>query len=182
VALDGAAVATVLTYNPPARIAAILLSMAGWILVAGAYDLAAWQVKPLGIAAGLLAGLAFAVYSIMGRAAAQRNMPAWSTLLYIFFVAAVFLLLYRVIPISRDLQHLPRIHLVRVGDVVGRFERFEGNAEAQGDFEERISLLHHVGPLCFRGRGLRAFRLTARDTQHLTGEDLIRVGDLIQLL
>lgn len=66
--------------------------------MAGAYDLSAWQGNPLGIAAGLLAGLAFAVYSIMGRAAAQRNMPAWSTLLYTFLAAAVFLLLYQVIP------------------------------------------------------------------------------------
>jgi len=114
VALDGAAVATVLAYNSAAftallawrifgerlsraKIIAILLSMAGCILVAGAYDPAAWLVNPLGIAAGLVAGLAFAVYSIMGRAAAQRNMPAWSTLLYIFLAAAVFLLLYQVI-------------------------------------------------------------------------------------
>jgi len=115
VALDGAAVATVLAYNSAAftallawrlfgerlsraKIIAILLSMAGCILVAGAYDPAAWQVNPLGIAAGLVAGLAFAVYSIMGRAAAQRNMPAWGTLFYIFLAAAVFLLLYQVIP------------------------------------------------------------------------------------
>jgi drug/metabolite transporter (DMT)-like permease len=115
VALDGAAVATVLAYNSPAftallawrffgerlspaKVVAILLSMAGCILVSGAYDLAAWQVNPLGIAAGLLAGLAFAVYSIMGKAAAQRNMPAWSTLLYIFLGAAAFLLLYQLIP------------------------------------------------------------------------------------
>jgi drug/metabolite transporter (DMT)-like permease len=76
---------------------AILLSMAGCILVSGAYDATAWQVNPLGIAAGLLAGLAFAVYSILGRTAAQRNMSAWSTLLYIFLTAAVLLLLYQVI-------------------------------------------------------------------------------------
>jgi drug/metabolite transporter (DMT)-like permease len=114
VALDGAAVATVLAYNSPAftallawrffgerlsaaKIVAILLSMAGCILVSGAYDATAWQVNPLGIAAGLLAGLAFAVYSILGRTAAQRNMSAWSTLLYIFLTAAVLLLLYQVI-------------------------------------------------------------------------------------
>jgi drug/metabolite transporter (DMT)-like permease len=114
VALTGAAVATVLAYNSPAftallawwlfrerlsraKIAAILFCLAGCILVAGAYDLAVWQGNPLGIAAGLLAGLAFAVYSITGRVAAQRNMPAWSTLLYTFFAAAVFLLLYQVV-------------------------------------------------------------------------------------
>jgi drug/metabolite transporter (DMT)-like permease len=115
VALDGAAVATVLVYNSPAftallawrlfgerlspaKILAIILSMAGCILVAGAYNPAVWLVNPLGIAAGLLAGLAFSVYTIMGRSAARRNMPAWSTMLYAFFAAAVFLLLYQVIP------------------------------------------------------------------------------------
>jgi drug/metabolite transporter (DMT)-like permease len=115
VALDGAAVATVLAYSSPAytallawrlfgerlspaKIAAILLSLAGCILVSGAYDAAVWQVNPLGIAAGLVAGLAFAIYSIMGRAAAQRDMPTWSTLLYTFLGAAVFLLLYQLIP------------------------------------------------------------------------------------
>jgi drug/metabolite transporter (DMT)-like permease len=115
VALTGAAVATVLAYNSPAftallswrlygerlsraKILAIMLSLVGCILVSGAYNLAAWQVNPLGIAAGLLAGLAFAVYSIMGRAAAQHNMPTWGTLLHVFSVAAVFLLLYQVIP------------------------------------------------------------------------------------
>jgi len=115
VALTGAAVATVLAYNSPAftallawwlfgerlspaKIVAVVLSMAGCLLVAGAYDLAVWQVNPLGIGAGLLAGLAFAVYSIMGRAAAQRRMPTWSTLLYTFLTAAVFLLLYQLIP------------------------------------------------------------------------------------
>jgi drug/metabolite transporter (DMT)-like permease len=112
VALTGAAVATVLAYNSPAftallawwlfgerlspaKIVAVVLAMAGCLLVAGAYDLAVWQVNPLGIGAGLLAGLAFAVYSIMGRAAAQRRMPTWSTLLYTFLTAAVFLLLYQ---------------------------------------------------------------------------------------
>jgi drug/metabolite transporter (DMT)-like permease len=114
VALTGAAVATVLAYNSPAftallawwffgerlspaKIVAVVLSMAGCILVAGAYDLAVWRVNPLGIGAGLLAGLAFAVYSIMGKAAAQRRMPTWSTLLYTFFTAAVFLFLYQLI-------------------------------------------------------------------------------------
>jgi drug/metabolite transporter (DMT)-like permease len=116
VALDGAAVATVLVYNSPAftalltwrffgerlsraKIVAISLSLIGCVLVAGAYDLAVWRVNRLGIAAGLVAGFAFAVYSVMGKAAAQRNMPAWSTLLYIFLTATVFLLLYQVIPV-----------------------------------------------------------------------------------
>jgi drug/metabolite transporter, DME family len=93
VALDGAAVATVLAYSSlaftallawrifaerlsRAKIAAIVFSLVGCILVSGAYDLAVWQINPVGIVAGLLAGVAFAAYSVMGRAAAQRSMPA----------------------------------------------------------------------------------------------------------
>jgi drug/metabolite transporter (DMT)-like permease len=136
VALDGAAVATVLAYNSPAftallawrffgerlsaaKIMAILLSMAGCILVSGAYDATAWQVNPLGIAAGLLAGLAFAVYSILGRTAAQRNMSAWGTLLYIFLTAAVLLLLYQVIfALIPGLDMSPNLMALR-GSVTG---------------------------------------------------------------
>jgi drug/metabolite transporter (DMT)-like permease len=135
VALDGAAVATVLVYNSPAFTAllawrffgerlspaiilAILLSMAGCLLVAGAYDLAVWRVNPLGIAAGLLSGLAFAVYSILGRAAADRNMPPWSTLLYTFLLASGFLLLYQVIPALIPAAGTS-LDLLALGDSIG---------------------------------------------------------------
>lgn len=115
VALTGAAVATVLAYNSaaftaiiawrvfgerlgPVKILAVLLSLGGCVLVAGAYDPAAWRVNPLGLASGLLAGLAFALYSVMGRAAHRRNIPTWTTMLYIFGSAAVFLLLFQIVP------------------------------------------------------------------------------------
>ena len=111
VALNGAAVATVLAYSSPAftaiagwklfgerldgiKILAVVLSIIGCVFVSGAYDLAAWQVNPLGIVTGLLAGVAFAVYSLMGKAASQRNINPWTTLLYIFACAAMFLLFY----------------------------------------------------------------------------------------
>jgi drug/metabolite transporter (DMT)-like permease len=114
VALDGAAVATVLAYSSPAftalvgwklygerldwtKITAVLLSIAGCAFVSGAYDLAAWQVNPVGIMAGLLAGVAFAGYSLMGKAASHRDINPWTTLLYIFALAAGFLLAYDLI-------------------------------------------------------------------------------------
>jgi drug/metabolite transporter (DMT)-like permease len=111
VALDGAAVATVLAYSSPgftallawrlfgepltkSKLLAILLSIAGCVLVSGAYDPGAWQVNPLGIVAGLLAGVAFALYSILGKQAAHRALNSWSVMLYTFLCAACFLLLY----------------------------------------------------------------------------------------
>jgi drug/metabolite transporter (DMT)-like permease len=111
VALDGAAVATVLAYSSPAftalagwklfgerlgwlKILAVILSIAGCVFVSGAYDLATWQLNPLGIVTGLLAGVAFAVYSLMGKAASHRDINPWTTLLYIFACAAMFLLFY----------------------------------------------------------------------------------------
>lgn len=115
VALDGAAVATVLSYNSAAftavlawwflgerlngvKVAAVLLSLGGCVLVAGAYDTAVWRLNPLGLTAGLLAGATFAFYSIMGRTAAKRNIPPWSTMFCIFLTAAGFLLLFQTAP------------------------------------------------------------------------------------
>ena len=111
VALDGAAVATVLAYSSPAftalaswklfgerldgiKIAAVVLSIVGCAFVSGAYDPSAWQINPLGIITGLLAGVAFAGYSLMGKEAAHRDINPWTTLLYVFAFAAMFLLAY----------------------------------------------------------------------------------------
>jgi DME family drug/metabolite transporter len=110
VALNGAAVATVLAYSSPAytallgwrlfgeqlnavKIAAVCLSIIGCALVSGAHSLAAWQVNPLGIGVGLLAGVAFAAYSLFGKASSQRGVEAWTAMLYTFSFAAFFLLL-----------------------------------------------------------------------------------------
>ena len=109
VAFNGAAVATVLAYSSPGftailgwrifgeklggwKILAVLLSLAGTVLVSGAYDPQAWRLNPLGVATGLVSGLAFAGYSLMGKAASQRGINPWTTLLYTFGFAAVFLL------------------------------------------------------------------------------------------
>jgi drug/metabolite transporter (DMT)-like permease len=111
VAFDGAAVATVLAYSSPAftaiagwklygerldwiKIVAVLFSIAGCVFVSGAYNRAAWQVNPFGIITGLLAGVAFAGYSLMGKAASQRDINPWTTLLYVFAFGAALLLVY----------------------------------------------------------------------------------------
>jgi len=115
VALNGAAVATVLAYGSPAltaiagwrlfgerldaiKVFAITLGIAGCVFVSGAYTPGAWQVNPWGITTGLLAAVAYAAYSLLGKAAAHRHIYPWTSLLYTFAFGAMFLLLYNVVP------------------------------------------------------------------------------------
>ena len=93
VKLDGAAVATVLVYSSAGftallarwlyserlrlpKVAAVVLSLGGCVLVSGAYDLRMWRLNPLGITVGLLSGLPFAVYSLMGRENERRQLDS----------------------------------------------------------------------------------------------------------
>jgi drug/metabolite transporter (DMT)-like permease len=115
VALNGAAVATVLVYSSTAftailgrmifseelgrvKILAVIFSLAGMVLVSGAYIPGIWQVNLLGILTGSLAGLGYAGYSLMGRASANRQINPWTALLYIFGFGSVFLLAYNLLP------------------------------------------------------------------------------------
>jgi drug/metabolite transporter (DMT)-like permease len=72
----------------------VLLSLTGCVLVSGAYDPTAWQVNGLGIITGLLTGLAFASYSLMGRSAAKRSINPWTAMLYGFGGATLIILLF----------------------------------------------------------------------------------------
>jgi len=47
---------------------------------------------------GILSGLCYAVYSLMGRSASQRGLNPWTTLVYTFGFAAIFLLGVNLIP------------------------------------------------------------------------------------
>ncbi len=117
VGLNGAAVSTVLVYSSPAftailgwwffsdrvgvvKIIAVLLSLIGCVFISGAYDSSAWQVNTIGIVTGLLSGLGFAGYSIMGKASAERSINPWTAMLYSFGFAALFLLLYNLFPVN----------------------------------------------------------------------------------
>ncbi|MCC6956012.1 MAG: DMT family transporter [Anaerolineales bacterium] len=111
VALNGAAVSTVLAYSSAAftailgwwllgeslgavKIVAVTLSFLGCIFVSGAYDPSTWQLNPVGIITGLASGIFFASYSLMGKAASDRSINPWTTLLYAFAGAAVFIFLF----------------------------------------------------------------------------------------
>lgn len=115
VALNGAAVATVLAYSSAAftallarwllherldwaKLVAVTLCLAGCVLVAGALNPAAWAANPLGILTGVGTGLGFAVYSLMGRATARHGLNPWTVLLYTFAFAAVFLFGVNLLP------------------------------------------------------------------------------------
>jgi drug/metabolite transporter (DMT)-like permease len=116
VTLTGAAVATVLVYSSGGftallgwlilkeplglkKILAVVLSLLGCVLVSGATDPAQWQANALGIVTGILSGLLYAIYSLMGRKASQKDLNPWTTLFYTFGFAALFLLTINLLPI-----------------------------------------------------------------------------------
>jgi drug/metabolite transporter (DMT)-like permease len=108
VALNGAAVATVLAYSSAAftallgwwllnerldwaKLLAIAVCLSGCALVAEALNPDAWGSNLGGILAGALTGLAYAGYSLMGRSASQRGLNPWTTVLYTFGFASLYL-------------------------------------------------------------------------------------------
>ncbi|MCJ7825866.1 MAG: EamA family transporter [Anaerolineales bacterium] len=110
VALNGAAVATVLCYSSPAitaliawrlwgeplglrTILAITLGLTGCIILSGAYSPAQWDVNPAGIIIGLSSGFLFAAYSLLGKTASHRGLNPWTTMTYTFAFATVFMFL-----------------------------------------------------------------------------------------
>ena len=115
VVLNGAAVSTVLAYCSAGftallgrwllkerldaiKLLAVAFSLAGSVLVANALDPLAWSSNAVGILIGILSGLCYAFYSLMGRSAAQRGLNAWTTILYTFGFAAVFLVFFNLFP------------------------------------------------------------------------------------
>ena len=115
VVLNGAAVSTVLAYCSAGftallgwwllkerldavKLMAVAFSLGGSVLVANALDPLAWSANTVGIIIGILSGLCYAVYSLMGRSAAGRGLNPWTTILYTFGFAAVFLFVFNLIP------------------------------------------------------------------------------------
>jgi drug/metabolite transporter (DMT)-like permease len=115
VSLVGAALSTVLVYCSAgftallgwwllkerldwSKLLAVAVCLGGCFLVSGALDQAAWRASVVGVLAGTLSGLCHAIYSLMGRSASQRGLNAWTTVLYTFGFAALFLLLFNLLP------------------------------------------------------------------------------------
>jgi drug/metabolite transporter (DMT)-like permease len=114
VALNGAAVSTVLAYCSAAftallgwwllkerlgwgKLLAVALCIGGCVFVSGALSPDAWRVNLPGIITGILSGLFYAIYSLMGRSASQRGLNPWTTLVYTFGFAAVFLMTFNLL-------------------------------------------------------------------------------------
>jgi drug/metabolite transporter (DMT)-like permease len=117
VAISGASIATVLVYSSGAftailgflflrenlgwpKIVAIVISFTGCLFVANALNLTEWNTNPLGIILGILSGVLYAIYSLLGRKASQRDLNPWTTLFYSFLFAAVILLMLNLLPID----------------------------------------------------------------------------------
>lgn len=113
VALVGAAISTVLAYSSAgftvllgrwllkerlslAKLLAVASTLGGCVLVSGALDAGLPRSSLPGILAGVLSGLGYAGYSLMGRAASRRGLNPWTTVLYTFGVAAVVLGIFNV--------------------------------------------------------------------------------------
>lgn len=114
VAINGAAVGTVLCYCSAAftallgwwflkeklgwgKMAAVLLSLLGCVLVSGALYASNWQANFLGIFTGIATGLCYAIYSLMGRSLSQRGLNIWTMQFYTFGFAALFLLAFNLL-------------------------------------------------------------------------------------
>ena len=119
VALNGAAISNVLVYCSTAftallgwwllkerltlvKILAVLLCLTGSAFVSNAVNPAVWSSNWAGITVGVLSGLGYAGYSLMGRSATQRGLDSWTTLLYTFSFASLFLAVINLVPL-----HLP---------------------------------------------------------------------------
>jgi len=117
VTLSGASVATVLVYSSAGftallghyllketlgfkKMTSVALCLLGCVLVSGATSLEAWQQNTLGILSGISSGLLYAIYSLMGRRATQRGIDPWTTLFYIFLLAAIVLLAINILPLN----------------------------------------------------------------------------------
>ena len=115
VKMNGAAVATVLIYSSAAFTAVyerlflgarlgwwktlvISLSLLGCVLVAGVHDPVAWQLNPWGFVVGLLSGIGFTAYSLLGKKSAGKGINPWTALLYSFAIASMFLLAFNFLP------------------------------------------------------------------------------------
>ncbi len=70
----------------------ILLGLSGCAMSSGLFG-----AGQTGIMAGVLSGLAYGIYSLMGLGAGNRGLTPWTVLLYSFGFAALFLLIFGVI-------------------------------------------------------------------------------------
>jgi drug/metabolite transporter (DMT)-like permease len=114
---NGAAAATLLVYSSGGftvllgalflservgafKAAAVAVSLAGSALVSGIFSQGTGNADILGIASGLGSGLAYAVYSLVGKTGSRRGLSPWTSVCYTFAHAALILAALRLLPPS----------------------------------------------------------------------------------
>lgn len=107
VALNGASVATILTYCSVGftlflgwvlyserlslrEMLVIAVSLVGCFLVSNGDSMGNSRFDLLGLVIGLLSGIGYTLYTLGGRIASERRYPVWNTILYVFGFSAVY--------------------------------------------------------------------------------------------
>ncbi len=109
------------------KLIAIALAFAGCFFVARGYDFSQLQVNAWGIAFGLGAGIAYALYSLMSKAA-MREHSALTTLAYVLLFASLFLAPLQTpshfAPLTRDLAAWIPLLGLALGPTIGALVLF----------------------------------------------------------
>ncbi|HGM5490219.1 TPA: DMT family transporter [Serratia fonticola] len=107
VALNGASVATILTYCSVGftvflgwmmynerlslrELLVIVVSLGGCFLVSNGDSMGNTRFDLLGLMVGMLSGIGYTLYTLGGRIASERRYPVWNTILYVFGFSAVY--------------------------------------------------------------------------------------------
>ncbi|CAI0728831.1 DMT family transporter [Serratia grimesii] len=107
VALNGASVATILTYCSVGftvflgwmmyserlslrQLVVIVVSLGGCFLVSNGDSMGNSHFSLLGLLVGMLSGIGYTLYTLGGRVATERHYPVWNTILYVFGFSAIY--------------------------------------------------------------------------------------------
>lgn len=107
VALNGASVATILTYCSVGftvflgwmlynerlslrELLVIVVSLGGCFLVSNGDSMGNTRFDLLGLTVGMLSGIGYTLYTLGGRIASERRYPVWNTILYVFGFSAAY--------------------------------------------------------------------------------------------
>ncbi|TQI81457.1 threonine/homoserine efflux transporter RhtA [Serratia fonticola] len=114
VALNGASVATILTYCSVGftvflgwvmyserlslrELMVIVVSLGGCFLVSNGDSMGNSRFDLLGLIVGMLSGIGYTLYTLGGRIASERRYPVWNTILYVFAFSAVYQWLFNTV-------------------------------------------------------------------------------------
>ncbi len=113
VALNGASVATILTYCSVGftvflgwiiyserlnlrQLVVIVISLGGCFLVSNGDSMGNSHFNLPGLLVGMLSGIGYTLYTLGGRVATERHYPVWNTILYVFGFSAVYQWLFNI--------------------------------------------------------------------------------------